>query len=222
MKTYLILLISVIIIPLLFSFEKNLYFIKNLKNVFKSISVVSIPYLIWDELFTSNKIWGFSDEHLIGLKILNLPVEEILFFFVVPYSLIFLYEVFNYYVHDRSISNKSSIFVFLVIIFSVLAVIYSSKIYTAIQFFLISLFFLSAYYIKWKILSSKNFWIFILFSFGPFFIINYFLTSIPVVWYNENEIIGLRLISIPVEDLFYHFTLTTFYLLVYKYFQSKK
>ncbi len=117
---------------------------------------------------------------------------------------------------------KIFLLIFLAAIFLILAIIFHIKIYTAIQFFLTSLFFSSAYHFKWKILFRRNFWVLILFSFIPFFIINYFLTSIPVVWYNENEIIGLRILSIPIEDLFYHFTLTSFYILAYNYFKSKK
>jgi lycopene cyclase domain-containing protein len=222
MKAYLILLISIFFIPFLFSFEKKIYFIKNLISVLKSILVVAIPYLIWDELFTANGIWGFSDKHIIGLKILSLPLEEVLFFVVVPYSIIFLFEVFNFYVKDKVISINRLLLIFLAASFLVLTLIFYSKTYTAIQALIFSIFFTSAYFVKFEILSSRNFWIFIFLSFIPFFVVNYFLTSLPIVWYNESKIIGLRIITIPVEDFFYHFTLTSFYLLAYKYFQLKK
>lgn len=222
MKTYFALLISILIVPFLFSFEKKIYFIKNFKNVFKSILIVAIPYLIWDELFTMNGIWGFSDGHIVGLKIFNLPIEEILFFVVVPFSLIFLFEVINFYIKDKVISINKSLLIFLSAIFLILALIFYSKTYTAIQALLIFIFFISAYFLKWEILSNRNFWIFIFLSFIPFIVINYFLTSIPVVWYNESKIVGFKIITIPVEDFFYHFTLTSFYLLTYNYFQSKK
>ena len=41
----------------------------------------------------------------------------------------------------------------------------------------------------------------------PFFVVNGILTGIgldePVVWYNSNEITGFRLLTIPIEDVFY-------------------
>jgi lycopene cyclase domain-containing protein len=44
----------------------------------------------------------------------------------------------------------------------------------------------------------------------PFLIINGILTGAatpsPVVWYNPNEIIGLRIITIPIEDTIYALT----------------
>jgi lycopene cyclase domain-containing protein len=45
----------------------------------------------------------------------------------------------------------------------------------------------------------------------PFLIVNGLLTgaatTLPVVWYNPGEFSGWRIITIPVEDLFYNFDL---------------
>nr|WP_255481250.1 lycopene cyclase domain-containing protein [Pontibacter sp. Tf4] len=37
----------------------------------------------------------------------------------------------------------------------------------------------------------------------PFLLVNGVLTYLPVVWYNNNYNLGLRLVSIPVEDTMY-------------------
>nr|WP_255532090.1 lycopene cyclase domain-containing protein [Pontibacter sp. BT310] len=37
----------------------------------------------------------------------------------------------------------------------------------------------------------------------PFLIVNGVLTYLPVVWYNDNYNLGLRLVSIPIEDTMY-------------------
>ena len=53
---------------------------------------------------------------------------------------------------------------------------------------------------------------FILISLGPFLLVNGILTGLldsvsPPVWYNDSENIGIRLMTIPVEDFFYSFSL---------------
>jgi lycopene cyclase domain-containing protein len=41
----------------------------------------------------------------------------------------------------------------------------------------------------------------------PFLIVNGLLTSIPVVLYNDAENLGIRIYTIPVEDVFYGYAL---------------
>ena len=37
----------------------------------------------------------------------------------------------------------------------------------------------------------------------PFLLVNGLLTAIPVVLYNDSENLGIRLYTIPIEDIFY-------------------
>ena len=94
MSTYFQVLASCIIIPLIFSFHNQIQFHKKWSEFFKANIIVTIPFLIWDELFTRSGIWGFNEEHLAGIYLFNLPIEEILFFIIIPYCCVFTYEVF--------------------------------------------------------------------------------------------------------------------------------
>ncbi|MEZ4824024.1 MAG: lycopene cyclase domain-containing protein [Ignavibacteria bacterium] len=49
----------------------------------------------------------------------------------------------------------------------------------------------------------------------PFFIVNYILTSLPVVEYNHDAIIGSRILTIPVEDFFYSFAMISGWIIIY-------
>ncbi|WP_448634166.1 lycopene cyclase domain-containing protein [Pedobacter panaciterrae] len=59
----------------------------------------------------------------------------------------------------------------------------------------------------------------------PFLIVNGLLTGTaleePVVWYNQAQIIGLRILTIPVEDVFYGMALILLNLLIYLHLKIK-
>jgi len=53
-----------------------------------------------------------------------------------------------------------------------------------------------------------------------FFVFNYLLTSIPIVIYNPYAITNIRILTIPIEDFFYNFSMLFLYL--FFYLKSKK
>jgi lycopene cyclase domain-containing protein len=57
----------------------------------------------------------------------------------------------------------------------------------------------------------SRFYIAFLIILVPFFIVNGILTGTgleePVVWYNDDENLGIRLLTIPIEDIGYAFTM---------------
>jgi lycopene cyclase domain-containing protein len=59
----------------------------------------------------------------------------------------------------------------------------------------------------------------------PFLIVNGLLTGTglqePVVWYNDNENLGIRILTIPVEDTIYGFELMILTVFFYEIFKSK-
>ena len=44
----------------------------------------------------------------------------------------------------------------------------------------------------------------------------------PVVWYNNDALIGIRIRSIPVEDIFYGMALILLNLIIYRYLIQNK
>lgn len=209
---YLILDIGTISIPLLYSiFEKKFHFWQYAKTAFISITVVAIPFLIWDAYFTKIGVWGFNADYHLPYKIFGMPIEEWLFFICVPYACLFTHEGFKYYFPKFKVSLKVakliSYFFFGLIL--LLFILNFGKWYTTINFswFLVLMLFtlkklpetLQSYYPSFLIILI------------PFFIVNGILTGTgienEVVWYNNNENIGFRLGTIPVEDAFYAFNL---------------
>ncbi len=57
-----------------------------------AIVIPAIPFLLWDALVTGAH-WHFNPLYVSGIKIINLPIEEILFFITVPFACLFTWEM---------------------------------------------------------------------------------------------------------------------------------
>ncbi len=226
---YLFLDILILIFPLIFSFKWMFPYYKNYKPLFLSTFIVGGAYILWDILVTFRGDWAFNKQYLVGIEIAGLPIEEILFFIVVPYSCIFIYENLQYFFKDKKIIFNKMFYYILAILFIAIGIIFYHQEYTILAMFSIAVFFIIATTWFSDLLTSRNYWLYILISFIAFVIFNYFLTSIPIVTYNPNAIFGGtvnqvwqgRFITIPYEDFFYNFSMLSFYLLIYIHFKNK-
>lgn len=81
-----------------------------------------------------------------------------------------------------------------------------NNLYTGVTFMATGLF-LSFIMLKLRTRFMGRFYFAFAFILIPFFIVNGILTGSfleePVVWYNNKENLGIRLGTIPVEDIFY-------------------
>ena len=136
MSLYLALNIGSLIIPFIYSFEKRMYYIKDWKAIFLVITLVAIPFLIWDVYFTQEGVWGFNPKYLIGVNIVNLPLEEVLFFFCIPYASIFTHYALQYFFPDIRLSLKmTKIISLMLLIFGIFVLIFAyPKLYTTFNF----------------------------------------------------------------------------------------
>jgi lycopene cyclase domain-containing protein len=223
---YLTLDLLTILFPFLFSFYSKANFSKKWKYLWPAILVPGVIFIIWDELFTRMGIWGFNQSYLSGLHIGSLPIEEILFFICIPYACVFTYEALNYLISkDHFKSNQKIISIGLILFCLFLGITNTDKWYTAVTF--LSL----AVYLGLLLVSKKNsflgrFFFSYLFILIPFFMVNGILTGSgidqPVVWYNDDENLGLRIGTIPVEDAFYGMLLILMNVSVFEWLQGKR
>jgi len=221
MSAYLVINIFIVLIPVLLSFEKNVKFYSKLKNVFFSIFIVGILFLIWDVIATKRGDWSFNSEYTGNIKFLSLPLEEILFFITVPYSIIFIFESFSFYLSEKTFEFNRKYFLILFLILFFVALMNTDKNYTSLVLFICSLLFLLSSFYDLKVYTSKVSVLTILISFIPFFIVNYILTSLPIVEYNPEAIFGVRVLTIPIEDFFYSFAMISGWLAVYIFFKDR-
>ena len=211
MFLYLLLNLGVISIPLLYSFEKKMRFIKDYKVVFLSLTIVSTVFLIWDAIFTANGVWGFNSSYHLNILLFGMPFEEWMFFFCIPYASVFIHYSLAYFKPDLLISEKATKFITLFFSVLLLPVIIMNfeKAYTFVNYsFLLFILLMGFFY---AISLLQRFYIAFLIILIPFFIVNGVLTGTgieaPVVWYNNAENLGIRLGTIPIEDIGYAFTM---------------
>ena len=87
--TYFWVLTATLIVPLFFSFEKNLQFWKRVPALLLACTLVGLVFLLWDIAFTRYEVWGFGSSHIMGLKFFGLPVEEVApWAHAIPYELV--------------------------------------------------------------------------------------------------------------------------------------
>ncbi len=202
--TYALLLVGSIMIPLVRSFEDKVRFHKYLVPLFAGIFIMSLVFISWDVIFTRNGVWWFAHEYVLGIYLLGLPIEEWLFFVVIPYCVMFIYEVLRYFfphfVFPRTVFVVS---LALAIAFIVIAALNTQRIYTLVVMLLTGLLLISQLGLRNHKTWLSHFFLTYLVSLIPFFIVNGVLTSRPVVSYNDLENLGIRLYTIPVEDSVY-------------------
>ena len=90
--TYLLINFLTIFFPIVLSFDKRVQFFKSWKFIFPGLFITGLLFLLWDYVFTIYGVWSFNPDYVIGVYMLNLPLEEILFFVTVPFACIFIYE----------------------------------------------------------------------------------------------------------------------------------
>ncbi len=215
-----------ILFPFLFSFYAKYNFSKKWKYLWLAILLPAIFFVVWDEWFTHMGVWGFNPRYLTGLYIGSLPIEEILFFICIPYACVFTYEAVNYLMSWRmDIKQQNLITDILAALLFLLGVIFFDRWYTSVTFILASAF-LNLHRWVWKSDYLGKFYVAFLFILIPFFLTNGILTGTgieeQVVWYNDAENLGIRMLTIPVEDTFYGMLLLLMNVSLFEYLQKRK
>ena len=221
---YLLINFFTIIVPFAYSFHPKLDFKKQWKAFIPAMFIAAFPFLVWDSLFSQMGVWGFNANYISGLTLFHLPVEEILFFFCIPYACVFTYHCLNILLFNKQKSSKEWLSPILIIMLLLLSIYFKERLYTFVTFLSLSFLLILCRYIL-KVQWLKKFYISYAILLIPFFIVNGLLTGSgleePIVWYNEEEIMGPRLLSIPLEDVFYGMELILLNILIYKWLKGR-
>ena len=223
--TYILINFFTIIICFIFSFDKRIQFYKHFKSFIIASTIVAIPFIIWDTWFTKIGVWWFNDTYLLGFRIFNLPIEEILFFFCIPFSCVFTYFCLTKFFKFGWLKGFNNIIAFITIIgCSVIAMLFHHLIYTFITCVVTVLTMIYLHFFKRAKWIGKASLIYCILMLG-FFPVNGILTGTglenPIVNYNPNDFLGIRMGTIPVEDAVYGYTMYMLNIYFFQLFQSK-
>lgn len=196
--------------PLCLSFDKKVAYYKHVPRLILPTLLVSGLFIVWDQWFTERGIWGFNPKYVGGLYLGRLPLEEVLFFVVVPYNCLFIYEIVAAYFKPVNSPPLNKGFLLMFIFFGAILLYQTPRGWypcTAVPLALVTSFALLIRPPSWL----SQYIIAYLICLIPFLVVNGLLTGAatnnPVVWYNESEFSGWRILTIPVEDLYYNFDL---------------
>ena len=220
---YILLLALFFLVPAGISLKRKDGFMGRLKYLFPAMLFSGIIFITWDIRFTELGIWNFNPDFILGISIRNLPIEEWLFFLVVPFFSIYIYERFqNSLVHF----NKPNIFVvfslLLLVVFGLLAFFFRRQLYTFFTFFLLTIYFGYTIFRNHFKRNFPKFYLSVGFALIPFFVLRVVLTALPIITFNGEHILNVRLYTVPIEDFGYFFLLHLMNITIFEYLQARQ
>jgi lycopene cyclase domain-containing protein len=219
--TYLLLDLLSVIFPLLLSFDKKVAFYKHWKYLLPAIFLNALLFVLWDMYFTKHGVWSFNPDQICGIYVGNLPLEEVLFFIVVPYSCAFIYECLNAYIVKDIVTRPKLITLIVLVLSLASCILFYDKIYTIVNAGIcLVVVFIAAFIYKFH--HMGRFYLSFFVALVPFLVFDGLITGLPIVNYNNTENMAIRFFCIPVEDFFYCLTLLLNTVLIMDYFRSRR
>lgn len=224
MSLYLAVELFALAIPLAFSFDRKVAYYKMWPFLFPAIFLNALIFIAIDIYFTSTGAWGFNPDYHSGIMFRGLPLEELLFFIIIPYCSMFVHYVFIAYLPEAAVGKKSTTIIssVLVLLLLISTIIWYSRDYTSFYAAFTATVILVAWMFNPSLLS--RYYITFLIIMIPFLIVNGILTGSfiegSVFWYDSEAISGIMLITIPVEDALFGFSLILLNLLAAEYLRK--
>lgn len=224
--TYLLIDFLTVIICFIASFDKRIQFNKYFAAFLKAAIVVAVPFIAWDIWFTAHGVWWFNTDYTIGVTVAGLPVEEWLFFICIPFACVFTFFCLNKFFRLEWADGFNNMIAFVsVVVFTLVALLHYDKIYTLVTAIaalstLIYLHFIAR--VQWIGRASFTYLILML-GFLP---VNGVLTGTgldsPIVNYNPDAFLGIRMLTIPIEDAVYGYAQFLLVLYFFKLFSGRE
>lgn len=180
-----------------------------------AILSTALGFIVWD-IAVTGIFWNFNTAYILGPHIGGVPFEEVLFFITVPFACLLLWVNWGR-VHDNT--NERALVPKLLLLISIAITIWSvqaSWYYTAIVSVVLALTIVLDYICRIRIFWKSQFHSFSLVVIFLTFVFNLYLTSRPVVLYNNVMKSNLNILTIPIEDFVYGLVLISCVIILYE------
>ena len=218
------------LIPVLaLSFDRKVAYYREWKYLLPALFLVAIPYWIWDIAKTAAGVWGFNPRYY-SFLLLNLPIEEWLFFITFPFASVFIYCCLNAWFPNTALirwieKREKLITALLIAVFLGVGLFNLGKAYTATSSWI------AGFLLLWQMIygSAKIrvlFYRLLPLATFAFVLVNSVFTGSftekPIVVYNPQEYLGIRFLSIPLDDFSYNFGLQMGVICLYEWFKNRR
>lgn len=185
----------------------------KLRFVLYAIIPVITVFLLWDYLVTGYW-WRFNDLFILGIKLGNLPIEEILFFITVPWSCLIIWVNLKSIFSERKILNLEQPLLIISVIIAIIAVLNQIWYTFAISLCVVVVSLVSKTLHSWLGRTSSLIYLGIILILTLIF--NGYLTSRPVVIYDLSYATRFTIGTIPIEDMIYGLSMISLVTMLYE------
>ena len=214
---YLLFNLVIIAGPVVAQFSRQIKQVSRWRLKLLACGIVMIPYIIWDALVASSH-WWFNEAYTLDFRLFGLPIEEWLFFITVPFGCLLVWETLPHF--DRWLVRLESLRHVRTVLYAALPagvwVFSTGKQYTGLVLFSFGLVGLVDMLLSVDLLLRPKTYLYLAIVCGCILVFNGYLTARPIVLYGEAYQIGFRILTIPVEDFGYGFTLMLFNTMLYE------
>ena len=218
---YLLILLALAAVTLFLFIKKSIVFIMEFKYMLPAVIFSGAIFIMLNIRFVQSGIISFNENFLIGKNILTLPLEEWLFLLIISLFAFSVYILVNVKLENFEKPNLFfAVSILLLIGFAFEAWFSRQKIVPFFIFFLLAIYFgytlfrnrfkphLTKFYISYFIVVI------------PFFLIKVLLNKLPVILYNNDFTLGIRLVDVPVEQFANLFLLMLINITVFEYLRD--
>lgn len=180
-----------------------------------SLVVVALPWILLDIGSHYRGWWEYNPQYTLGVRFFGLPLEEIIFFFVVPFASAVVWHVLGRHIKGwvRSKTAHVVLGTLLAVLIALLAFFVEEE-RTLVDAGVAILTVVALW--DSSLPTMRQWWVWNVVVLGLLVVGNLALSSTQIVMYNPHLATGWQIGAMPLEDVIYNFSLLNLFLLAWQ------